>query len=53
MSEKNLKFIDDSNEPIGGKWSFDEENRKKFRTIQLFRNSKKKRGQNITETSLV
>ena len=31
MSEKKFKIlIDDSNEPIGGKWSFDEENRKKI-----------------------
>ena len=53
MSEKNLKFL------LTIQMSLLEVNGlltrkigKKFRTIQLFRNSKKKGGQNITETSL-
>ena len=29
--EKNILMLDDN--PIGGKWSFDEENRKKFQKV--------------------
>ena len=28
--KKNCFLIDDDNNPVGGKWSFDEENRKKI-----------------------
>ena len=53
--KKNNFLIDEGDNPIGGKWSFDEENRKKFQKNLIFQrtlNSKKLNIQNILKKLL-
>ena len=53
--KKNNFLIDENDNPIGGKWSFDEENRKKFQKNLIFQSSlnlKKLNIQNILKELL-